>query len=226
MLGESFDSKAEFSIHERCRPHWSQAGAVVFITFRTADSIPQEVVARWENEKREWLNKKGVATIKHWSVVRTAHTWDKIAAWVQEKLQPTQGSVFRFLPGWVRIAATWIGEDRTWFVALFRWRPLPNGRFHRDAKSRAFALCISLGRSINYSMSIMASFFGTSDKYQAWAERSILAAGAIWSFSTKPWAVWLFAWLHCRQRKEGWVKCGAVFVSQVWRIVFLTLAVW
>ena len=69
MLGESFDSKAEFSIHERCRPHWSQAGAVVFITFRTADSIPQEVVARWENEKREWLNKKGVATIKHWSVV-------------------------------------------------------------------------------------------------------------------------------------------------------------
>ena len=28
MLGELFDPTTEFSIHEHCRPHWSQAGAV------------------------------------------------------------------------------------------------------------------------------------------------------------------------------------------------------
>ena len=42
MLGEIFDPKAETLIYEHCRPHWSQAGAVVFITFRTHDSIPRE----------------------------------------------------------------------------------------------------------------------------------------------------------------------------------------
>ncbi len=55
MLGELFDPKSETLIYEHCRPHWSQAGAVVFITFRLADSIPQEVRVRWDREKQEWL---------------------------------------------------------------------------------------------------------------------------------------------------------------------------
>jgi hypothetical protein len=33
MPGEFFDPKGEWLIYEHCRPHWSQAGAVVFITF-------------------------------------------------------------------------------------------------------------------------------------------------------------------------------------------------
>jgi putative transposase len=55
MLGNLFDPKAEFFKHERMRPHWSQAGAIVFITARTADSIPRDVLLRWEREKREWF---------------------------------------------------------------------------------------------------------------------------------------------------------------------------
>lgn len=57
MLGDLFDPKAELLVHERLRPHWSQAGAIVFVTFRTADSIPKKVLARWQNEKREWILK-------------------------------------------------------------------------------------------------------------------------------------------------------------------------
>jgi len=60
MLGELFDPKSEFLIREHCRPHWSQAGAVVFLTFRTFDSIPNEVVLGWEREKREWFDRLGV----------------------------------------------------------------------------------------------------------------------------------------------------------------------
>jgi len=59
MLGELFDPKSEFHIHRHCRPHWSQAGAVVFLTFRTADSIPREVVNRWEHDKRKWFRNRG-----------------------------------------------------------------------------------------------------------------------------------------------------------------------
>ncbi len=69
MLGEIFDPKAEFHIHEHCRPHWSQAGAVVFITFRTEDSIPREVIQRWEREKQEWLRTHSYPNSGHWSDV-------------------------------------------------------------------------------------------------------------------------------------------------------------
>ena len=69
MLGEIFDPKAELLIYEHCRPHWSQAGAVVFITFRTHDSIPREVVDRWEREKQAWLTSHGHINILHWSEV-------------------------------------------------------------------------------------------------------------------------------------------------------------
>lgn len=69
MLGEAFDPKAETLIYEHCRPHWSQAGAVAFITFRTADSIPREVIERWDREKQEWLKQRGYDDLRHWSEV-------------------------------------------------------------------------------------------------------------------------------------------------------------
>lgn len=57
-LGEFFDPQAEFFISERMRPHWSQAGAVVFLTFRTRDSIPKSVIKRWDREKNDWLDQQ------------------------------------------------------------------------------------------------------------------------------------------------------------------------
>jgi type I restriction enzyme R subunit len=69
MLGECFDPAGELLIHEHCRPHWSQAGAVVFITFRTHDSIPAAVIKRWDCEKQEWLSTRGLSAGKPWREV-------------------------------------------------------------------------------------------------------------------------------------------------------------
>lgn len=69
MLGSPFDPKAEFLIHENCRPHWSQAGTVVFITFRAHDAIPREVLLCWEREKQEWLRLRGEIADEHWSKI-------------------------------------------------------------------------------------------------------------------------------------------------------------
>lgn len=66
MLGEVFDPKSEFAVNERLRPHWSQAGAIVFITFRTRDSIPREVLSRWNQEKQDWLKQRGVPGDSFW----------------------------------------------------------------------------------------------------------------------------------------------------------------
>jgi len=54
-LGQLFDREAEWLFEEHIRPHWSQDGAIVFVTIRTVDSIPKEVILRWEREKAEWL---------------------------------------------------------------------------------------------------------------------------------------------------------------------------
>lgn len=55
MIGEMFDPEASFAVSKHFRPHWSQAGAIVFITFRAADSIPREVLERWDREKNDWV---------------------------------------------------------------------------------------------------------------------------------------------------------------------------
>ena len=80
MLGEIFDPKAELFVHAHFRPHWSQAGAVAFITFRSHDSIPRAVLQRWEREKQQWLDVRGHDAAKHWSVVvRTLCEKDRAA---------------------------------------------------------------------------------------------------------------------------------------------------
>ncbi|MEK0451150.1 MAG: hypothetical protein RL088_3418 [Verrucomicrobiota bacterium] len=35
-------------------PHWRQEGCVYFVTFRTDDSIPQEVLRSWNDERANW----------------------------------------------------------------------------------------------------------------------------------------------------------------------------
>ncbi|HMO84338.1 MAG TPA: transposase [Lacipirellulaceae bacterium] len=56
-----FDRNQEFSISRRKLPHWSQAGTVCFITWRTADSLPRSVVAQLAARRREILQQFGIA---------------------------------------------------------------------------------------------------------------------------------------------------------------------
>jgi REP element-mobilizing transposase RayT len=50
-----FDPAAPLAILEANLPHWRQEFATYFVTFRTADSLPQEKLRRWESERDEWL---------------------------------------------------------------------------------------------------------------------------------------------------------------------------
>ncbi len=50
-----FDPNQDISIVHKRLPHWSQTSTVVFITWRTADSLPAEVLARIDKERAEHL---------------------------------------------------------------------------------------------------------------------------------------------------------------------------
>ena len=51
------DHLAEIEITEHNRPHWFQPGAAIFVTFRLADSLPREVVARYQAELVDWCQR-------------------------------------------------------------------------------------------------------------------------------------------------------------------------
>jgi type I restriction enzyme R subunit len=55
-----FDREAEVTITERRLPHWAQAGAMTFITWRTDDSIPPPVLAQWRADRCRWLRAQGI----------------------------------------------------------------------------------------------------------------------------------------------------------------------
>jgi type I restriction enzyme R subunit len=56
-----FDERSAVRIYRRNLPHWRQDGCTYFVTFRLADSIPDGVRRRWEDEKKQWLERQGIA---------------------------------------------------------------------------------------------------------------------------------------------------------------------
>ncbi|MGD0348965.1 MAG: helicase C-terminal domain-containing protein [Verrucomicrobiota bacterium] len=57
LLFAPFDPDAPVGIYGRHLPHWRQSSATYFVTFRLADSIPQDRLRQWERELAEWLKK-------------------------------------------------------------------------------------------------------------------------------------------------------------------------
>jgi putative transposase len=60
MTFELFDPKAEFGVREGNLPHWYQPGVTYFVTFRTEDSVPQELSQSWYARRRAWLRREGI----------------------------------------------------------------------------------------------------------------------------------------------------------------------
>ena len=60
-----YDKDSEVDIQSRFLPHWFQPGIAVFVTVRTIDSMPRDVVQKWQNELRQWLGNTGIAFNAH-----------------------------------------------------------------------------------------------------------------------------------------------------------------
>jgi type I restriction enzyme R subunit len=56
-----FDPHQAVRVYHGNLPHWRQDNALYFLTFRLADSIPKPILAKWEDERRTWLEANAVA---------------------------------------------------------------------------------------------------------------------------------------------------------------------
>lgn len=52
-----FNPYAPIETHRNRLPHWQQEDREIFVTWRLADSIPQEQLVAYKNERARWLNR-------------------------------------------------------------------------------------------------------------------------------------------------------------------------
>ena len=50
-----FNPYADIRQTENRLPHWQQGGAVYFVTFRLADSVPSRLLLQWGDERNAWM---------------------------------------------------------------------------------------------------------------------------------------------------------------------------
>jgi putative transposase len=55
-----YNKELETRRTRRDLPHWEQHCVCTFVTFRMADSLPQEVIAGWVAERDAWLRTRGI----------------------------------------------------------------------------------------------------------------------------------------------------------------------
>jgi type I restriction enzyme R subunit len=60
MPFEFFDRKTEHVVRHGNLPHWYQPGVTYFVTFRTADSVPQALLRSWHARREAWLRQHGL----------------------------------------------------------------------------------------------------------------------------------------------------------------------
>jgi REP element-mobilizing transposase RayT len=57
---EFFDKNQGWRISQGNLPHWYQPGVTYFVTFRTADSVPHDLIRAWRSDRRHWLQQHGI----------------------------------------------------------------------------------------------------------------------------------------------------------------------
>jgi len=60
MPFELFDPRAEYTVRQGALPHWYQPGVTYFVTYRTADSVPADLLRMWHARRDEWLRLHGI----------------------------------------------------------------------------------------------------------------------------------------------------------------------
>ena len=85
-----FNPNAEIRQTGSRLPHWQQQGAVYFVTFRVADSIPSRLGDQWQNEREAWLK----VHPEPWTIERDREYHQRFSGAIERWLDAGHGAVF------------------------------------------------------------------------------------------------------------------------------------
>jgi putative transposase len=117
-----FNPYAEIRHTENRLPHWQQEGAVYFVTFRLADSIPSQVLNQCENERRAWLR----VHPEPWSAEKEREYHQRFSGAIEQWLDAGHGGCLLRRPDCAQIVAETLHHFEGERVAVISFIVMPN----------------------------------------------------------------------------------------------------
>lgn len=163
---EVFDPTQEFDVVYRRLPHWSQPGAITFITWRTWDSLPEKVIRQWQEERDAWLKKNGIdPSLSNWQ--ERVERLGRLAP-IPGFLGGPMERPSRRLPRGVRSAASGFVARGRQQPASFQRRSVRFDRFRGDAQPRSPVSGVSALRGHVAAMRFMEALHGNENQPHSW----------------------------------------------------------
>ena len=86
--GSFLNLHAPIRQHKHHLPHWQQGSVYYFVTWRLADSLPKEKLARWNEEKHYWLRDNSPP----WSTETESEYHERFSQTIDDWLDAGEGS--------------------------------------------------------------------------------------------------------------------------------------
>jgi REP element-mobilizing transposase RayT len=117
-----FNAFAKIQRTENRLPHWQQAGAVYFVTFRLADSVPARLLAQLEAEREAWLRHHPPP----WTVKAEREYHERFSGQVERWLDAGHGSCVLRRPECRAVVAGALRQFDGERCAQIAWVVMPN----------------------------------------------------------------------------------------------------
>jgi REP element-mobilizing transposase RayT len=117
-----FNPYADIRHKENRLPHWQQEGAVYFITFRLADSVPTRLLNQWEDERDGWLRLHP----EPWSAEVEREYHQRFSGAIEHWLDAGYGSCLLRRPDCAHVVAETLRHFENERVVMISFAVMPN----------------------------------------------------------------------------------------------------
>jgi REP element-mobilizing transposase RayT len=117
-----FDNHTQTSVTGNRLPHWEQDLCTYFVTFRTADSLPQGIAAAFHRERDSWLSWNP----KPWNEVQEREYWERFGQQTEKWLDECHGSCLLRKPESASFMADALRFHEGKLCTQMSWIVMPN----------------------------------------------------------------------------------------------------
>jgi putative transposase len=103
-------------------PHWQQAGAAYFVTFRLADAIPSQLRNQWEDERNAWLRHNP----EPWTTETEREYHQRFSGAIERWLDAGHGACLLRIPGCAKVVAETLSHFEGERVVMISFVVMPN----------------------------------------------------------------------------------------------------